>query len=118
MNALDPASVCGLGLEGLPGVLPDRRKNNRIVFQGSRPMLVIENNGAKLQFGIEPDHASIPTVLDHLARPLFRPVNPRSRITVKTINGEPADQSPYLSALQKRFDTDAGGGKVILYRKY
>nr|HPQ41245.1 hypothetical protein [bacterium] len=117
LNALDPASVCGLGLDGLPGDLPDRRPGNRLVYRGGSPVLWVENRGRSLTFHIRPDDRDLPAVLDHLAEPMDRAVMPVTKLTVQSINGEPADQSPYLDVMKTRFDVDAGGGKIVLYRR-
>ena len=118
MSACDPASVCGLRLDGLPAGLPDRRRTNRLVFRGSQPVLLIENSGRKLTFRLEPDDGDMPEVLNHLARAMERVVMPVTRITVNTINDEPADASRYVETLRTRFDMDCGGGKIVLYRKF
>lgn len=118
LNALDPASVCGLGLEGLPENLPDRRPGNRLVYRGDTPVLWIESRGRSLTFRIEPGDPDLVAVLDHLAKPMERAVMPVTRLTVQTINGKPAEQTPYLAVLKTRFDVDAGGGKIVLYRNF
>ncbi|MCD4655481.1 DEAD/DEAH box helicase [bacterium] len=117
LGAMDPASVCGLGFDELSG-LPDRRKGNRIVYRGSNPILVVENNAGKPTFLLEPDDPDMEKVLEQFAQPLYRAVDPVTKMTVKTINGEPADESRYVEPLKTVFDIDSGGGKVLLYRKF
>lgn len=118
MNACDPASVCGLRLEGMPSGLPDRRPTNRVVFRGSQPVLMIENSGRKLTFRIKIDDPDMATVLDHFARVMHRAISPVTKMTINTINGKPADNSPYIDILRHRFDLDTGGGKIVLYRRF
>ena len=94
-NALDPVSPCGLGLDWPQ--LPQRRAQNYLAFFQGKLALVIENNGARLRFEIDPQDNEIDRVLEpciHLARTL-------GKITVKEINEQPSQTSPYLPALAR-----------------
>ena len=94
-NALDPVSPCGLGLDWPQ--LPQRRAQNYLSFLHGKLALIVENNGARLRFEIEPQDNEIDRVLEpciNLARTL-------GKITVKEINGQPSQTSPYLPSLAR-----------------
>jgi len=61
-NALDPVSPCALGLEWPE--LPQRRMQNYLAFFKGELALVIENNGARLQFYIDPQNNALDRILD------------------------------------------------------
>jgi ATP-dependent Lhr-like helicase len=93
INALDPASPCGLGLNDPD--LPQRRVQNYLSYLDSSLALVIENLGRKLTFQLPPDHPRLPEVLE----PLRHLVKGHRRVVVETINTAPARSSPYLEAI-------------------
>lgn len=92
-NALDPVSPCGLGLEWPE--LPQRREQNYLAFHKGKLALVIENNGGRLHFYIDPQDSEIIQVLT----PCIHIVKTHGKMTVKEINGESAMTSPWLPAL-------------------
>lgn len=101
-NALDPVSPCGLGLEWPE--LPQRREQNYLSFYKGELALVIENNGGRLFFYIDPQD----NALDHVVEPCLHITKAIGKLAVKTINGGPATTSPYLAVfsriLKKRKD--------------
>jgi len=99
LNADDPASICGLKIEGLPYSLPPRIPSTRLVYQGTRLILIIKENGAKLEFTVDPDSASIPPALSVFPILANRCFNPIRHFKVKSINSQRADHSPYASVL-------------------
>ena len=54
MNAVDPHSVCGLGLESFKGVLPKRTASTRIAFRGNELLLEVHRQGKALVFHADP----------------------------------------------------------------
>jgi ATP-dependent Lhr-like helicase len=95
LNALDPASPCGLG--STDGALPPRRARNYLAFHGGLLKLTVENGGRRLRFLVAPDDDALPElceVMRHLTRT-------RGRVTVEEINGTPALDSPYAPALER-----------------
>ena len=98
VNALDPAAPCGLGLSWEE--LPQRRPGNYLSFHCGRLALVVENQGRRLTFLVEPDHSALPAILAPVSHILKR----QRRLTLASINGDPALQSaylPYLEAIAK-----------------
>ena len=117
VNALDPASPCGLGLELDSGV-PRRVPSNHLVFDGARLVLISEQQGKKLELRAPPDH---PKVADYLAvfkAQLSRPVRPVSSITIETINDAPAADSPYRAAFEGLFHVVRDMSALRLSRRY
>ncbi len=93
MNAVDPASPCGLGL-GDPA-LPQRRPQNYLSYLEGRLALVVENGGSRLRFHLAPDHPDLTRTLG----PLEHLVARDRRVVVQTINDTDARTSPYLEPI-------------------
>lgn len=117
MNALDPASLCGIPLEGMRGSLPKRIEGNHVVFRGKDPVLISQRKGGQLTFRMPPDDPRLGEYLVILQHLLNREFSPQRRLIVESINGDPAPQSPYLPALQAGFDTVVDIKHVSLYRR-
>jgi ATP-dependent Lhr-like helicase len=117
INASDPASVCGLPLSQVQSPLPRRLPGNFLVYRGTDPVLIAENQGKRLNFLIGPDAESLSDCLALLRYLLYRPVLPRKRLTVESINGKAAASSPYAPALETIFDTVKDYKRLICYRK-
>jgi ATP-dependent Lhr-like helicase len=115
INAIDPASLCGLGVDALKGQLPRRVVTTHLVYLGSRLAMASRRRGKSLDIHLPAAHQRLGDcfgLFDHL---LGRKVNPLKSITVETINGEDAAGSPYLEVLAKRFDTVPEMGRVTVY---
>ncbi len=48
MNAADPASLCGIRLDSLKGVLPSRIPSTHLVYFGRKTVLISRRNGSAL----------------------------------------------------------------------
>ncbi|MBP1741343.1 MAG: lhr [Deltaproteobacteria bacterium] len=117
MSAVDPASLCGISLQGLKGSLPRRVPWTHLVYHGSSLVLVSQRNGSTLAFQVTPDDSHIDEYLGVLHHLLTRKFRPMRRIIVEMINQETASHSPYIEALRRSFDVSVGHRKVTLYRK-
>ncbi len=98
LNATDPASPCGLGLDWPQ--LPQRRASNYLVFYQGQLAMVVENNGKDLHYHVEWDDAALDQingVLTHLVE------HRRLHLQVQSINTQPARTSVYLGALERLF---------------
>lgn len=93
-NALDPAAPCGLGLDW--DALPQRRPQNYLAFRGGELALVVENQGKRLTFHVDPAEVD-----DALLAPLRRLLAAARRLTLEQINDAPARTSPYRPALER-----------------
>jgi ATP-dependent Lhr-like helicase len=116
INAQDPASICGLGIDALKGKLPKRLRGTHLVFLGNQLALVSEKSATRLSFNLPADHPRIAEclcVFDHL---LTRKIDPRPSLTVEVINGENAVDSTYLEVFKKRFDIYAEERTFTIYR--
>jgi ATP-dependent Lhr-like helicase len=118
INAADPASVCGLGLEGLRGALPARRPSNHLVYQGSRVVVVSQRGGRELRIEVAADHAHLERYLEFLGVMLTRQFDPGRAVTVESINGEPAVRSPYAATLERLFETTREPSGLKLRRRF
>ena len=64
INAADPASLCGIDIAALKGVLPSRLSSTHVVFHGSAVVLVSRRRGLDLEFRVPPDS---PRMAEYLA---------------------------------------------------
>ena len=117
MNAKDPASLCGIGLEGLKGKLPRRVPSNHLVFLGRRVVLESMKNGRELRIHIPPDHPRFHESLGMFKILLSRGFNPVKGIVIETINGVAAELSEYRDALRE-FGFISGYNRLELRRRY
>ncbi len=118
VDAVDPASPCGLGLEGLGISLPARRAGNHVVLHGRRVVVVSERHGRSLTIDAAPDHPRIADYLRFLRAALARAVEPAKAVTVERINGGPAGSSPYRAAFERLFQVTRTPSALRLSRRY
>ncbi|MBJ6801904.1 DEAD/DEAH box helicase [Geomonas propionica] len=100
LNAADPASLCGSGLEGLRETLPSRIPSTHLVYHGPRLALISRRYGKELEFRTDADDPDLESYLDLFKTLVGRDFNPLKRITVEQINGAPAKESPYAAPLR------------------
>jgi len=117
INAADPASACGLHLESLKGELPRRVPSTHLVYRGSSLVLVSGRNGRDLDFRIPPDDPQLSEVLRLFEHLLGREFKPLGQITVESICGEHAADSPYLVAFQDLFQVIRDYRQVKVFRR-
>ena len=118
LNATDPASPCGLGLDSWKGEWPARLPSNHLVFHGDRPVLLAQRNGGELELRVAPDHPELPRFLEFLRVRLARRFNPVRAIDVERINGRPAVGSDYETALREQFAVTRERDVLRLRRRY
>jgi ATP-dependent Lhr-like helicase len=117
INATDPASLCGIPLDSVRGMLPARVATTHLVYRGSKLTVVSKRNGKDLVFNVSADDPSLPEYMGPLRHLLTRKFQPIKRISIETINGEKATQSPYLPSLRTSFEVAVDYKNVTLYRK-
>ncbi|MCP5102030.1 MAG: DEAD/DEAH box helicase [bacterium] len=117
MNAADPASPCGIGLDELRPRFPHRLATTHIVFHGKEPVLVSKKNGKELVFHVEPNHPRIADYLDFFKILVGREFQPLKYISVETINNEPVSESPYKHAM-KEFGFQKDYKSMVLMKRY
>lgn len=118
MSAADPASPCGLGLDFGEAELPARRPFSHLVYHGSRVVVISQRNAKSLEIRVGADHPRLPEYLRFLGILLARPVSPRRALTVRSINGRRADESPYVPGLAEMFSVTREPGALKLRRNY
>jgi ATP-dependent Lhr-like helicase len=100
VNACDPASVCGMGLEESSKEIPRRIASNWMVFRGGQLVVVLQKNGKELSVLIEPHDAALEPALTIYRFFLRRETSSMSSVTVETVNGVNANASPFAEALR------------------
>jgi ATP-dependent Lhr-like helicase len=99
LNAADPASLCGIDVEGLKGNLPPRIWTTHVVFHGPALVLVSRRRGRELDFRVPADAPRIADYLSFIESFTGREQRPMSAVHVESINGVPAAESPYRERL-------------------
>ena len=117
VNATDPASLCGSGLEGMPDRLPARLPTTHLVYRGVDLVLVSRRYGKELDLEVPPDDPQLPGYLSFFKVLLTREFNPLKRVVVERVNGEVAAASPYAAAL-KAFGFQGSYKGLELWRSY
>jgi len=115
MNAADPASLCGLGVDGVD--LPRRVASTHLAFHGRRLVVVSERNGRRLDLRCDPDAPLIADYLGFLRVLLTREANPLRTVLVEEIDGQAAARSPLRPVLAQLFDVEADHKHLRLRRK-
>ncbi|HSG88214.1 MAG TPA: DEAD/DEAH box helicase [Pseudomonadales bacterium] len=114
MDARDPASPAGLGLD-LPGLpLPRRAAGAELIMSGDRVAFVAQRRGASLRIDGTPDDEDAHAVLAVWARTFAWRRN--ARVTVLQINDGPARSSPWADALRRHLTVDSDHRGLILGR--
>jgi ATP-dependent Lhr-like helicase len=90
MNAADPASLCGVALESMKGLLPSRVPGTHLVFR---------RQARDLEFKVPAGEERIKEYLGFIRVLASRDARPMPAVHVETINGEPAAASSYKDAL-------------------
>lgn len=101
MNATDPASPCGIGLDELRPMFPYRLPTTHLVFHGKKLVLVSKKNGKEIVFKVKPEHPRIPDYLEFFKKLISREFNPLKYISVETVNEEPVLDSAYKDVLRE-----------------
>ena len=101
MNAADPASLCGMEIEGVKSALPERYHSTWMVFHGSKLVLVSKKRGSELQFLIEPENPHISRYLEVFSAQLARSFNPVKSLKVTLVNGAAPGDSRYRTVLEQ-----------------
>ena len=117
INATDPASLCGIPLEAVRGMVPARVATTHLVYRGNRLIVVSKRNGKDLVIQATPDDPNLAEYLGVLRHLLTRKFQPMKRVSIETINGEKALHSPYLPALRAFWDVAVDYKNVTLYRR-
>jgi ATP-dependent Lhr-like helicase len=117
INAADPASLCGIQMDSLRGMLPPRVAGTHLVYQGKDLKVISKRNGKDLSFFIPQGDPGLPKTFGFLEHLLTRKFQPLKRITIEFINGEKATESPYVAALRTAFDVSVDPKEVVLFRK-
>jgi ATP-dependent Lhr-like helicase len=116
MSAVDPASPCGLPIDGLRGAFPKRVEGSHLVFHGTRLVLTSNRKGRVLALLVPADDLRLPEYLEVLRHLLTREFDRVERLVIETINGEPSPESSYLPVLKRHFDTVVDRNQVSLFR--
>ncbi len=117
LNAVDPASLCGLKLEALKGRLPSRLPSTHLVYQGRQLAVISRRNGSHLDIRVPPDHPLLGDCLAFFKILLTREFRPEKIISVERINGKPSLESEYAAPL-KAFGFSRSYKGLELVRRY
>jgi ATP-dependent Lhr-like helicase len=116
--AADPASLCGVDIEGLKGELPPRLGSTHLVYHGVRLVLVSKRRGKELDPRVGAEHPHLAEYFGVLKMLLAREVQPLSNLEVETIAGVPALKSPYVDKMGEVFRVTRETRSVRLWKRY
>jgi ATP-dependent Lhr-like helicase len=116
LNATDPASLCGVQIDALKKKLPSRVPGTHVVYHGERLVVASRRNGQELAINVAPNDPNLQQYFGFLHHLLNRSFQPLRRVTINTINGEGAADSPYLDSLKTGFHVISDYRSVILYK--
>lgn len=117
VSGVDPASACGLDLDGLRGKLPRRSASTHLVYRGSELLLIAKRAGRELELRTVPDDPVNALLMAPIRSALTRTFSPARAVDIETINGAPAARSPYRTAFAA-FDSTGEGAGLRLRRRY
>jgi ATP-dependent Lhr-like helicase len=117
LNATDPASLCGVKLAALQGLLPIRLPSTHLVYCGAQVVVISRRNGRSLEIFAPPAEPRLPDYLAFFKLLLTREFSPEKNILVEKINGRPALGSDYAGPL-KAFGFTGGYQGLELVKKY
>ena len=117
VNAMDPASLCGIKIDTLRKPLPPRVASTFLVYHGADLKVIAKKTGRDLTLNFEPDSTYLSEYLKFFKILLTRSFNPENKITVESINGEKATKSVFLEGF-KQFGFIASYRHLELWRKY
>ncbi|HEX9021712.1 MAG TPA: ATP-dependent helicase, partial [Nitrospirota bacterium] len=115
INAADPASLCGSGLEPLG--LPSRVPSTYLVYHGTKLVVIAKRQGKSLDILVSPEDQHLQGYFTLFKDLLSREFNPLQKVTVETVNGEPVAKSPYAGAL-KRFGFKSARNMLEMWKEY
>jgi len=99
LNAVDPASTCGLRLDNLPGNLPSRLPSTHLVYHGNKLVLVSRRRGRILRIFVSPESPHLAEYLQFFKTLVTRDYKPEKAIRVESINDLEVNLSPYSDEL-------------------
>ena len=117
VNATDPASLCGVSVEGLKETLPPRVASTHLVYHGRAVVLVTRKTGKDWEIHVPPEDKNLPRYLESVHRVLARDFAPAPSLNVAHINDKPATRSDYLPAMRKVFDLSVDPKCTTLWRR-
>ena len=113
LNAVDPASLCGIRPSDYPFPLPRRVSSNRLLYHGDSLVLTMLKNGRELRFHRPPEDPLCGEASVLFTALLGRSVRPQPSVKTETVNGVPVSESPYLPVLESMGFERAYRGYVL-----
>ena len=116
INATDPISNCGMPIDELRDTLPRRVVSNHLTYHGNDLVMVSERNGKALTIHVPPDHPGLDRYFIGLKHLIYRSFQPLKKITIESINNQPARKSPYFPSLENSFEVVSDYKAIYLQR--
>lgn len=115
VNAQDPASLCGITVEGLS--LPPRVRSTHIIYSGADIILISKRLAKLLEFRVLPGSPEVHASMEFFQHFLLRETNPLIKIIIETVNGIDAIKSEYIEAFDSFFEIRKNDKQVHLFKK-
>lgn len=117
VNAADPISLCGIGLDELRAELPRRHAGTHLVYRGEELIVISERQGKALTIRPPVDDPDLPEALGVIGHMMERGSPPLRRIRIETINDGQAAKSPYLDVFRTLFEVHVDFREVTIHRR-
>lgn len=118
ISAVDPASLCGIQIKGLPYPLPERRAGNHVVFHGNKLVLVSKRAGKELEILMDTNDKHLPNYFEMFETWMSRTAQPMKSVVIEKINDNRAMGSPYIDVLKEIFQVTEDYKQVTLRKRY
>jgi ATP-dependent Lhr-like helicase len=115
MNATDPVSPCGLDIATLKQTVPHRIASHHLVYRGEELIIDSRNHAKSLIIHLDADDPDLPQALGFMQHLLTRTFQPRRRLTIEKINGQPAAESLYIDTLKHGFEAVVEHRSITLH---
>ena len=117
MNATDPASLCGINLPTLKGMLPKRVAGTHLVYRGAKLVLASRRSGKDLDIHVPPDDPCLPDYFAFMRNMLERRFEPVRGVRIQVINGKQAIATPYDTWLREFFDISTDSKQINVWKQ-
>jgi ATP-dependent Lhr-like helicase len=88
MNAIDPSSLCGIGIDALKATLTERIGSSHLIFHGQNLVMISKKSGAAIECKFTEDCTEGAMYCSMLKKIPFRTGAGGKPLRIETINGE------------------------------
>ncbi len=117
INAADPVSPSGLGIDVFEHPVPSRLTSNHMVIHGDSLVMTSRKNGRSIDIHRTENDPELPRYLQLFHHLAYRSFNPVKQPRIDDINGGPARSSGYIAAFETTFNVIHDYKSVMIQRE-